>query len=887
MSDETAGGPGIGPAPDQMPYEPASEPEAQPTPPGRSGGVEPPALGVPGRYREITVAAVVLGLVLGLIMNASITYAGLKIGFTLAGSAISAVLGFGILKAMRRGTILETNIVQTIGSSVNTSNSGVIFTFPVLFLLGFSIDWNGIDFWRIALAASAGAVLGAAFIIPLRKQMIDIDRLRFPTGTGVATILKSPGAGAKKAVVLLAGIAVSAALYLPTVLAQIDFWPLEADTRDELVEKLDDQYDRERIGEAGIAQTLAIWDLIEAREAPPSLVERGRLVAALKASKRSLEDAKDAASAARKADDSTAIADATAAIVAARSEIETQAQALADASELEATAADGAVLSDDLAEQVFRVVTGAPEAEGKEAPDWESLRNPKFGYAASRLWGYQDLNLRLRPYYERNSDEIITDNDHDHDGRPDQYVTDDKFYFSRLLGLPGEFELIFGIAPFALGAGFISGRPGFMVLAGGLLAYFVINPIAFSMGWLPQSIDAHEAPGVMFQAVNRPLGIGMLLGGALMGVASSLPSIGAALKSMVAPKAKTTGGKTELGFGVLIPVILIGAGALFLAADNAGSSPINPTCPVTAPAGEIAIDTSVDPASYKGYAIGFADDAAAATWENEWTDVERDAFLTTLNAKPGLLAGLDPHLRAAIIALIGVLWIWFAGIIIAQCTGLTDWSPISGLALLTVVLVLLLAGSGAVVGAVMLGAALCVAITLAADMMSDLKTGYLVGSKPAKQQIAELSLVWIGPAVSMGTVLLIVAVTKAKYGVPLGPGTDIPAPQADALRAVIEGVQGGDVPYALYAGGAVLGVLLGLGSFAGLGVLVGLSVYLPFYYIATYGIGCVANIVLAATKGKRFVEEWGVPLAAGLIVGEGIIALTYNIFILAGENLLR
>jgi hypothetical protein len=58
----------------------------------------------------------------------------------------------------------------------------------------------------------------------------------------------------------------------------------------------------------------------------------------------------------------------------------------------------------------------------------------------------------------------------------------------------------------------------------------------------------------------------------------------------------------------------------------------------------------------------------------------------------GLLAGVNPHLRSLIIAVVGAAWIWFAGIIIAQCAGMTDWSPVSGMALLTVVLVMTLAG---------------------------------------------------------------------------------------------------------------------------------------------------------------------------------------------------
>jgi uncharacterized oligopeptide transporter (OPT) family protein len=138
----------------------------------------------------------------------------------------------------------------------------------------------------------------------------------------------------------------------------------------------------------------------------------------------------------------------------------------------------------------------------------------------------------------------------------------------------------------------------------------------------------------------------------------------------------------------------------------------------------------------------------------------------------------------------------------------------------------------------------------------------------------------IGPVVTMLTILLIVGANMKSTGIPLGPGTTTTAPQAVALQTVVEGVQGGEMPYAIYGLGAGLGILLGLGSFAGLGVLVGLSMYLPFMYIATYGIGCIVNILLGAFKGPRWAEEWGVPFAAGLVVGESLLALLFNIFIL-------
>jgi uncharacterized oligopeptide transporter (OPT) family protein len=246
----------------------------------------------------------------------------------------------------------------------------------------------------------------------------------------------------------------------------------------------------------------------------------------------------------------------------------------------------------------------------------------------------------------------------------------------------------------------------------------------------------------------------------------------------------------------------------------------------------------------------------------------------------GLLGGLPRTAAIAVLVIIAGVWIWFSGIVISQCAGMTDWSPISGLALITVVLMLLLAGSHNVLVAVLLGAALCVAISCASDMMGDLKTGYLVGAQPRRQQILELATIAIGPVISMATLMLIVQVNMQTHGVPIGPPTDTTAPQAVALEAVTRAVQGGEVPYALYGFGTLLGVLLGLGAFPGLGVLVGLSMYLPIFYILTYGLGCVINIIVAHIKGRAWAEDWGVPFCAGLIVGEAMLALIVSSIVL-------
>ena len=850
-------------------------------------------------YREVTIAAMVFGVAFGLIMNAAITYAGLKIGFTIGGSAIAAVLGFGVLRGvLRRGSILETNIAQTVASAVNTSNSGVIFTVPVLLLFGYNLDWKSLDFWLITLACVAGAMLGTAFIVPLRKQMIDIERLRFPSATGVATILKSPGAGVKKTIVLLAGIVAGAAIYLPAGLPAIEravpidqiFYPTQRSLTElvavdeqavaggastgsvieEVFEADDgavqgatpelrdlDALDRlvftERISVADAQATRDAAGWVRAGAAPADVVARASLVSDLRAHKKELKD-KIAGLSVVPVDPGLKPA------------IASLKQQIADL-EARLEAAPGGQYPDEMLLEVHRIT-----AEGDA---WDKLINKNLGWAGDPMSGYADLQLRRLKYYDEDTHKLHERVDHDGNGRPDLVVTDDRINLGRVLDLPGQWQLIFAIAPFALGAGFITGRPGLMVLAGGILAYFVINPFVYQAGYLPLGTKSFEAPQAAFQLFNRPLGIGMLLGGALMGVLAAAPAILAAFKSIGAAK---VGGRDELGLMPLGVAILGAVALLYFAADFVGNKPLNEggLCPVSG----LEVTHEAEPAQFEGYLIRFASPDDKAIWET-WSQAEKEAVLEKYDAKPGWLANFSPHIRALIVAVVGCVWIWFTGIIIAQCTGMTDWSPISGMALLTVVLVLMLAGTGAVVGAVLIGAALCVAITLAADMMADLKTGYLVGAKPRRQQISEMCVVWIGPIVCMFTLVLIAQVNLRQTGVPMGPGTPTTAPQAQALQAVIEGVQGGAMPYALYAVGAFLGMLLGLGSFAGLGVLVGLSMYLPFYYISTYGIGCIINIVLSAFKGRRFCEEWGVPFAAGLIVGESILALLINIVVLA------
>lgn len=757
----------------------------------KSAGARPPSesrggrgtKGAPSRrgYREVTISTMVFGLLFGAILNAAITYSGLKIGFTISGSAIAAVVGFGVLRGLlRKGSILEVNIAQTVASGVNLPTGGVIFTVPVLFLLGMPFEFGDRTFWLLLAACTAGTILGIVFIIPVRKQMIDIDRLRFPSATAVAAILKSPGAGLAKTVVLLIGVVVAVAVYLPARLPSIRL--------DARLDQLDSLVSKGKITQAKAEITRDIDQWISLRQAPGELVERGRMLEQLRA--------------------------IAASAPAGDPEVTTLRDRAADARK-------GSKYPDELC-------VGLAEAKDGTR-DWDTLRSRRFGWATRPLWGYGDFGLLPRPDPPLAGDaadlqrykEELERIDADSDGVADA----DKVDVGSLLGLPKQVQLVFAIAPFALGAGYLTGRAGLAVVAGGALAYFVVTPLAYSWNWLPQTVSSASAPGFAMANFNRPIGIGLLLGGAMMGIVLSLPAMVGATKSIISA-GRSGGVRDELGIKTLVIAALAAMGLLFFASELIHAHSNIPTS--------------------------------------------------------GLLAGVSPTLRHLIVAAVGVIWMWFASIIIAQCVGMTDWSPISAMSLLTVVLVLALAGKDDVLGAVMIGASLCCAITCASDMMQDLRTGHLVGALPIRQQVVDLFACAIGPAISLCTIMLIVKANLIATGgaASIGPGTETAAAQAQTLKAVIQGVQGDSMPYALYGMGSVLGILLGLGAFSGLGVLIGLSMVLPFYFILTYGVGCLLNMLVGAIKGRTWAEEWGVPFCAGLIVGEALLALVINGFVL-------
>ncbi len=137
---------------------------------------------------EITVKAIVLGVLLSVVLAAANAYLGLFAGMTVSASIPAAVVSMGVLRLFRRSNILENNIVQTAASAGESLAAGVIFTLPALVILNF---WDKFDFLWVTMIAGFGGVLGVLFTIPLRRALIVEAKLKFPEGMATAEVLKT------------------------------------------------------------------------------------------------------------------------------------------------------------------------------------------------------------------------------------------------------------------------------------------------------------------------------------------------------------------------------------------------------------------------------------------------------------------------------------------------------------------------------------------------------------------------------------------------------------------------------------------------------------------------------------------------------------------------
>ena len=562
-----------------------------------------------GPYPELTWVAMVTGWGIGALITISIGYLSLKLGFSIEGSELAAILGFGILRGVfGRHSIVENNIVQTAASAVNGASAGMMFSLPALFILGYGDDFNRP---LAVLGCMAGGILGIAFIVPLRKQMIDFNRLAYPGGIATAAILRAPGAGIRKAQLLVGAALVSGLVHYLTLTLEFENWNLGA-----------------------------------------------------------------------------------------------------------------------------------------------------------------------------------------------------------VLGMPEYMNGIWYLSLLTVGVAYLAGRGGFFFIAGGYVCYWILAPLLSAAGRMP-SVETLDGAGIadwLRLTLFRPVGIGMLVGGALTGIVLALPLVISAIGSMQkAAKTKTARSLDEMPIQLLYGAIV---GAFVLLA------------------------------------------------------------LIAVYSVPEMGIG-----RGLLMAALGTLWIWVAGVVLSECIGRTNWSPLSGMTLIGVtILIFVSSGLGdraTVVSSVVVGAAMCVAMAQATDLMLDLKTGYLVGAIPRRQQLAQMAGSWLGPVL----VLALLVVLHKAYTL----GSDqLPAPQGQALASVIQGILGGDVPLDKYLAGAGLGALLSASGIGGLGVLVGLGFYLPFNIVLTYSIGTALRLGSDWKLGRRFSEDVGVPIAAGFIVGEALVGVGYSLTLVFG-----
>ena len=162
---------------------------------------------------ELTVTAIVMGIILAVVFGAANAYLGLRVGMTVSASIPAAVISMGVVRMlMRRNSVLESNMVQTIGSAGESVAAGAIFTLPALFLWAAEGKMEKPDILSITLIALIGGALGVLFMIPLRNALIVKEHgiLPYPEGTACAEVLLAGEKGGSSASVVFAGMGFAA-----------------------------------------------------------------------------------------------------------------------------------------------------------------------------------------------------------------------------------------------------------------------------------------------------------------------------------------------------------------------------------------------------------------------------------------------------------------------------------------------------------------------------------------------------------------------------------------------------------------------------------------------------------------------------------------------------
>ncbi len=163
---------------------------------------------------EFTVLSVILGSILAIVFGGANAYLGLRVGMTVSASIPAAVLSMGIIRfILKRDSILENNMVQTIGSAGESVAAGAIFTLPALFMWADEGLCSVPSLLEIGLIALCGGILGVLFMVPLRSALIVKEHgvLAYPEGQACAEVLIAGEEGGAKASTVFAGLGIAAA----------------------------------------------------------------------------------------------------------------------------------------------------------------------------------------------------------------------------------------------------------------------------------------------------------------------------------------------------------------------------------------------------------------------------------------------------------------------------------------------------------------------------------------------------------------------------------------------------------------------------------------------------------------------------------------------------
>ena len=279
----------------------------------------------------------------------------------------------------------------------------------------------------------------------------------------------------------------------------------------------------------------------------------------------------------------------------------------------------------------------------------------------------------------------------------------------------------------------------------------------------------------------------------------------------------------------------------------------------------------------KGYGKG-----GAGTGERTDKDLSMKVIFISV-AVLALLLWLIPAVPVNLFcAVLIVIFGFFFATVSSRMVGLIGSSnnPVSGMAIATLLVTTIILKSTGQVGqagmtaAIAIGSVICIIAAIAGDTSQDLKTGYIVGATPYKQQIGELIGV-VASALAIGAILYLLSAAWG-YG-----STELPAPQATLMKMIVEGVMGGNLPWNLVFAGAFIGIVVEVLGIPVLPFAVGL--YLPIHLSTPMMLGGAVRWIFEkkknmSEKAKKDMIENGVLYCSGLIAGEGLVGILLAVF---------